>query len=118
MWAMNETTRKSERSPNASHEQRRQWVERFQQSGQTQEAFVRQHGIKLSTLQYWLYRKPKEPAINKAPAGWREVRLPSMVASGVWAAEMSLPNGVTVRLASQTAELLLAQILRNESCSR
>ena len=25
---------------------------------------------------------------------------------------------VTVRLASQTAELLLAQILRNESCSR
>jgi transposase-like protein len=115
---MNETETKSERQPNTSQERRRQWIEQLQKSGLTQVEFARQNGLKLSTLHNWIYKRPEKSFKCKTPPGWKEVRMPVLSSSIAWVAEVSLPNGVTVRLGSQPAEFLLAQILGKEPCLR
>ena len=107
-------------------EERESWISRFRSSGLTQPQFAREHGLKLGTLQRWLYgrgahaalkRKPRVPAPNghshrigrtavvihrkprrRPSATFREVMLPSLgPARAGWAAEVTWPSGVTVR---------------------
>ena len=44
-----------------AREEAEQLVSEFKRSGLTQREFVRQRGLKLTTLQSWLYRRVKPP---------------------------------------------------------
>jgi hypothetical protein len=122
---MNSSTK--QRRPHSTAEEREGWISRFQSSGLSQARFAEQNELKLKTLQRWLYtsgahaamrRKPPIPtpgdrshridrravAVHRKPrrtpgATFREVLLPplSPVSAG-WAAEVTWPGGVIVRL--------------------
>ena len=121
---MNSPTK--QRHPHFTAEERETWVSRFRSSGLTQPEFAREHGLKLGTLQRWLYgrgvhagrkRKVRVPAladrspridrtaivIHRKPrrtpsTTFREVRLPALgPARAGWVAEVTWPSGVTVR---------------------
>jgi hypothetical protein len=116
--------------PVFSREERSQWISRLRSSGLTQAQFAHQHGLKVTTLQKWLYgrgpslvpkRRPRTVSIGRgashrssrtaaifhrkpqhaATATFREVTVPSL-GSGPgyegWAAELTWPSGVRVRL--------------------
>jgi transposase-like protein len=122
---MNSPTK--QRRPHFTAEERETWVSRFRSSGLTQPEFAREHGLKLGTLQRWLYgrdahaapkRKPPVPgpgdrshridrtavAIHRKPrrtpsATFQEIMLSPIGPAGAgWAAEVRWPSGVTVRL--------------------
>jgi lambda repressor-like predicted transcriptional regulator len=113
-----------------SQPERMQWVTRFRSSGLTQAQFAEQNGLKLKTLQRWLYREgPRGEPERRAqtvnvdggasPVRRRAVLLPHRKrqralgttfrevtlsaprlgpAFREWAAEVTWPSGVTVRL--------------------
>jgi hypothetical protein len=90
---------------------REQWLERFRRSGLTQEGFARTHGLKLSTLRYWLYHPPRaRPPAEPAPR-WQEIRLNGWPTMPGWGAEISWADGRTVRLAAELARELVAPLL-------
>lgn len=117
--------------PTYTSEERAQWGSRFRSSGLPQARFAQRHGLKLTTLQKWLYgrgsrRAPKrqQPTpgfgqlhrhdlrragpkdAKRSRATFREITVPPLwsgPASGGWVAEVTWPSGVTVRLAA-TAE--------------
>jgi transposase-like protein len=121
---MNPSTKQQRRHFTA--EERESWISRFRASGVSQARFAEQNGLKLKTLQRWLYRhgahaamKRKRPvpaqgdrshridrgavAIHRKPqrtprATFREVMLPLPGPGRAgWAAEVTWPSGVTVR---------------------
>jgi transposase-like protein len=118
-------------------DERADWVLRFRSSGLTQPEFAREHGLKLGTLQRWLYgrgapaarkRKPPVPdrshrtsrtavAIHRKPgrapsATFREVMLPPLgPGSAGWAAEVTWPSGVTVRFGAGAEAAWIGAVL-------
>jgi len=111
-------------------DERADWVLRFRSSGLTQPEFAREHGLKLGTLQRWLYgrgaqaatqRKPLVPAPGdrshrkpgRAPsATFREVRLPPLgPGSAGWVAEVTWPSGVTVRFGAGAEAAWIGAVL-------
>ena len=121
-------------------DERADWVSRFRSSGLTQPEFAREHGLKLGTLQRWLYgrgapaarkRKPPVPApgdrshridrtavaIHRKPgrassATFREVMLPPLgPGSAGWAAEVTWPSGVTVRFGAGAEAAWIGAVL-------
>jgi len=46
-------------------EERAEWVSRFRSSGLTQPQFAQAHGLKLGTLQRWLYGRGLIPAVKR-----------------------------------------------------
>jgi hypothetical protein len=79
---------------------RRELIEAFKGSGQSQAAFCRERGLNPATFCGWLRTSRK--------ARFAEVTVPVMSGIGV---EVQLPNGVKVRVlgggtAAQTAELI------------
>ena len=62
-------------------------VSEFERSGLTQREFARQRALKLTTFQYWLYRraKPKTPALV-------EVQMP-LLSAGTTHYRLELPGG-------------------------
>ena len=121
-------------------DERADWVSRVRSSGLTQAEFAREHGLKLGTLQRWLYgrgapaarkRKPPVPApedrshrigrtavgIHRKPGGassatFREVMLPPPgPGSAGWAAEVTWPGGVTVRFGAGAEAAWIGAVL-------
>ena len=88
-----------------------QWVERFRHSGLTQREFSAQHGVGFSTLSRWLRQEKRRPA-EAALLRLQEVPLQAILGGGpVWAAEIILQAGTTVRLAQSVAAPLLQRWL-------
>ncbi|MGH9449277.1 MAG: hypothetical protein ACRD11_01935 [Terriglobia bacterium] len=124
---MNSTT--EQQRPRFTPEERESWISRFRSSGLSQGRFAEQNGLKLKTLQRWLYGRGAQAVMKRKPpvrahgdrshridrtavalqrkpqrvpsATFREVMRPHLgpVQAG-WAAEVSWPSGVTVRLAA------------------
>lgn len=119
-------------------EERSQWVSRFRSSGLPQAQFARRHGLKLTTLQKWLYGRGSRPAPMRKPSApgdhshridrtavvihrksqrapnttFREVTLPTLgLASPGWAAEVTWPSGVTVRLGARAEAAWIGALL-------
>jgi hypothetical protein len=121
-------------------EDRERWISRFRSSGLPQARFAEQNGLKLKTLQRWLYRrgahaarkrKPPVPvsgdrshridrtavAIHRKPrrtpsATFREVMLPPLgPGSAGWAAEVTWPSGVTVRVGAGAEAVWIGTVL-------
>ena len=75
--------------------QRNDWAEvadGWKRSGESQRAYAARHQIAISTLQSWIYRRPKGTRMV-------EVRVASpKTTTPVGRAEIGLPNGVVVRV--------------------
>ena len=122
---MNSSTK--QQRPHFTVEERESWISRFRSSGLAQARFAEQNGLKLKTLQRWLYRRGAHAATKRRPrvsapwdrshrigrtavtihrkprrtpsATFREIMRPPLgPARAGWAAEVTWPNGVTVRL--------------------
>ena len=97
-----------------SESERAGWVRKYKGSGLTQREFVRQHGLKLSTLQYWVVRERQAVTECQPPAPaalFAEVKLPA-AATPSWAAELVQPGGSTLRIGRDLSPVLLEQLLR------
>ena len=135
---MNSLTK--QRRPHFTAEERESWISRFRTSGLSQARFAEQNGLKLKTLQRWLYRrgahaamKRKSPvpahgdrshrtdrtavAIHRKPrrtpsATFREVMLPALgPARAGWVAEVTWPSGVTVRFGAGAEAAWIGAVL-------
>jgi transposase-like protein len=96
--------------PSLTPEERAEWVSRYRSSGQTQAQFAKQHGLKLSTLQWWIYgQRQKQP---QPTAAFREIAVSPLWSEGVWAAEVTLPSGVTVRLGARAEASWIEALLK------
>lgn len=122
---MNSTT--EQQRPRFAPEERESWISRFRSSGLSQGRFAEQNGLKLKTLQRWLYGRGAHAAMKRKPpvrahgdrshridrtavaihrkprrtpsVTFREVMRPPLgPGSAGWAAEVIWPSGVTVRL--------------------
>lgn len=72
-------------------------VEAWERSGESQRAFAAKRGVRLTTLQSRIYRRRRERSSSRLV----EVRV-SPAARDFGPAEIVLPNGVTVRVATGT----------------
>ena len=133
---MNSLTK--QRRTQSTPEEREGWISRFRSSGLSQAHFAEQNGLKLKTLQRWLYgrgahaepmRKPSAPEdrshqierkavvihrkVRRTPrATFREVVLPALgPASAGWAAEVSWPSGVAVRFGAGAEAACIGAVL-------
>lgn len=133
---MNASTKQGRRHFTA--EEREGWISRFRSSSLSQRRFAEQNGLKVKTLQRWLYRrgalaapwrKPSAPGdrshriertavvIQRKPRRtpsptFQEVKLPPLgPAQAGWAAEVAWPNGVTVRFGAGAEAAWIATLL-------
>lgn len=119
-------------------EEREGWISHFRSSGLSQAHFAEQNGLKLKTLQRWLYRRGAHAVLKRKPstsgdrshrigrkavvihrkprrtaiATFREVMLPPLgpVRTG-WAAEVTWPSGVTVRFGAGVEAVWIGAVL-------
>ncbi len=99
-----------------SPEQRLKLLADFQQSRLTATEFARRHGISRTLLAVWRRRYGGSAAtvFERAPTPvevpLREISFTQLLGQPPWAAELVLPNGLTVRLNTQGQAQLLAQL--------
>ena len=81
-------------------------LDAWRQSGLSQAAYCKQHGLSLSSFGYWLHRRA-EPVRSTAA-------LPILVAKPSLEThlEVRLPNGWSVRLAASAESLQVLPLLR------
>ena len=87
-------------------QQRREWVERYEQSGLNQREFARQNNLEESSLCIWRRQVREEQALGAEPQGLvpapavalREVPLSAVLGASNWGAELQLPSGAVLRL--------------------
>jgi hypothetical protein len=93
--------------------ERARWAERFERSGLTQKAFALQHGLKLSTLQWWLAQNRPARATPRSDSAsepsFTEVKF--VGSSGSWAVEVVREKGTVLRLAHDVPVELLRELL-------
>ncbi len=87
------------------------WIERYRRSGLSQRTFAQRHGLPVSRLRYWLYHpKPVKKSPIPAPR-LQEIQRNDWTSATPWAAEISLPDGWTVRLRGDFAREAVAALL-------
>jgi len=92
-------------------------IAEYEQSGLQQKEFCAKHDLSLSTFQYWLYRRSKRT--SEPVAKLSESFVPfTVVGSAAPAArpkgevEIAVGSGLTLRVATGTDPLYLAELLR------
>jgi len=99
-------------------EEKAQWAKRFIESGLSFRKFSAQYGLPRMSLWRWVSQSKEssghEPGSRGgfARAAFTEIKLPAPVACSNWAAELSLPNGIILRVAPDAPAALLEQLLR------
>ena len=84
-------------------------IARYRASGLGLARFAREQGVPAGRLHYWLYQKERtksrKPFTRVGPAAvFQEVKVASALPGvSVWAAEVSLPQGVAVRFSGTAA---------------
>src|SRR5207244_11605130 len=78
--------------------ERAEWIARYRSSGLRLPHFAEQHGLKLGTLRNWIQKEGHESSLGRETTGFQELLMPSVAATGPWAAEVQLPDGVVGRL--------------------
>jgi hypothetical protein len=99
--------------------ERAEWITRYRSSGLRPAQFAEQHGLKLGTLRNWIQKESHESSLGRETTGFQELLLPSVAATGPWAAEVQLPDGVVVRLGVVATPSWIASLLKTvrPSCS-
>ena len=79
------------------------------------ERFARKQGIPPGRLHYWIYQKPSTSRRSRlsAPVGFQEVKLASCSpVSAHWAAEISLPEGLAVRVSGTAIAAWIGELVQ------
>ena len=101
-----------------SAKQRQKLLEDFQQSDLTVTEFARQNGLSRPLLSIWLHRYVRgaragaQPSAAASAVPMQEVKIGAVLGQACWAAEVSLPNGLTVRLDAPGRAQLMEELLR------
>ena len=77
-------------------------VEQWQESGMTQKEYARDHGIKLSTLRYWIHKSREE----LTPDGFIPFTIPSDNAI-----RLLYPNGIELQLPVHTPARMIKYLI-------
>lgn len=87
---------------------------RYERSDLTQRDFAAGEGVAMSTLASWLRRaRTGPPRAPKEALRFGEVTLPgTLLAGGVWVAEITRADGRALRVGVGIPEALLQQLLR------
>lgn len=101
-----------------SAKERQRWIEEWEASGQTQEAFAEANGLRVGTLRNWIRRHGSPPA-RSLPV--REISLadvlgPDAPAGGDWEFEIRLPGGVALGVARGTPGSRVRELLEALRC--
>lgn len=98
-------------------------LRQFRESGQTRNAFGRERGIAVSTLNYWLMRQKRKTlngdaarSVSSRKMVFSELKLESMAGESGWAMELVSPMGLTMRSRKELPADLLIRLLRGEGC--
>ena len=96
-------------------EERKEIIAEYERSGLTQAKFVERHQISVATLSNWLraHREDGKQSADKAVA-FAPVDMSGVLGGPVWAAEVVMPGGALLRLASVDGALTerLVKVLR------
>lgn len=95
-------------------EQRAGLLERFRQSGLTQDAFVAQAGISKASLGKWLQKERAQARARLAQPKFQEIGFAK--AGSQWALELVSPQNWTVRLSAVPQGEALTRVLRSLPC--
>ena len=92
-------------------------VARYRASGESLELFARKKGIPHGRLHYWIYgRKQRKAGKMRSAAAqplFHEVKLKAAVPeSSLWAAEVGLPGGFTVRFGASVTPAWLREVVQ------
>jgi transposase-like protein len=111
---MNETTKTSTQRRRFSAEERAQWVELYERSGQSLREFSSEHGLTQSNLSRWRRHRRAGASGKRAGGSFVEVNVTASPPQPAAAApvRVCLSGGVTMEVASGTDALWLAQVLR------
>ena len=103
-------------------QERRQWIEAWERSQQSQAEFARSHGLSVATLRNWVRREAAEgQEMSKRPQ-FVEVDLGQVVGSrsafgaGGWEFEIRSPNGWTVAVAAHASMERVQGLLEALGC--
>jgi hypothetical protein len=78
-----------------------------------QSEFAGKHGLKLSTLQYWLYRTHRpEPPQNP---GFKEVSLPVPLLAPAGVTDIAAGPEITLRLGASSTPEFIAQVIHHQT---
>lgn len=102
------------RRPNTTPGQRARWVRRLRDSGLSQQAFARRHGLSLSTLGVWIKQTEQAVRTTPQPVPLGEVSLPALLSP--WAAEVARRDGTLVRMTAPLAREWLPKVLDSGAC--
>ena len=87
-------------------------AEEFEASGLTQREFAGRRGLRLSTLQSWVYRRRRQAsAVAEPPVRLLPVQVSGMPASETSALEVLLVSGVRVRFSPGTDADYVARLV-------
>jgi transcriptional regulator with XRE-family HTH domain len=87
-------------------------AEEYEASGLTQREFAGRQGLRLSTLQSWVYRRRRQVSASaEPPVRLLPVRVSSAPAPATTALEVALPSGVRVRFGPDTDVEYLARLV-------
>lgn len=104
------------RRPTSTPEERTKTIEEFRQSGLSVTEFARKKRLSRTLLSTWLMRSVAQMPVLAGSATslcWQEATLQQFLGRSGWAAEVSLPGGVTVRLDAQGQGQLLGYLQRH-----
>ena len=95
-------------------EERARLVAEYAESELTQKAFAEERGINVGTFRQWLYRKDREEDVGTAQEPtFQEIPLAAgLPSTDSWAAEISWPQGPTVRLSAQASPAWISELIK------
>ncbi len=118
--------RNGHRREGVSGADREQWVRRYREGDLGLKRFAERHGLRPAQLHYWIYgaRRPAAPERTPTSAAvptpvFREVLLPRQQ-SAEWAAQITWPDGLSLRVAHEADPARIAALIEHlrRSCSR
>lgn len=93
-----------------STDQIRQWVADYEGSGLSAAAYAREHGLCYEVLRRWVRGRRRTASRAVGQPAFQAVPLSALLGPG-WAAEISLPQGPTVRVSAQAAPGWIGELL-------
>lgn len=102
----------------SSAKERRQWIQAWEASGQTQDAFARERGLCVGTLRNWIRRE----RIIAGPVTLQEVSLAEVLKSeastrsGDWEFEVRLPGGIAMSVRPGTPANRVRELVEALRC--
>lgn len=115
-------SRKGRRRRRTSRRERQQWVEAWERSEQTQEAFAATNGLSVGTLRNWIRGCAQQHAQAKAVPAFREISIGEILGgsrsaqSGAWEAEIRLPSGVVIAVGPSATVDRVKELLEALRC--